>query len=288
MTADFEFDFGKMVERFRQLRAEAKAVKTVPPDDRLIYWSALDDPGSWLNDPGSWPNVGTVTFEEPPMKRTKPSPAIFDYDTIREHRAVMFQGAPSGKVYGKHGLEHDFEFSSDNCHRCYMPQWILEDTDFEGDGNGCDPFTVCPGKPNGEKCVNCGRNAVHASYEEQIPMCWACGNDSEGDLADRRRARLHRIDKRVRDHLAAKKRFDYGKSVIGLLADVQKEATAELRSQLTGKSADLLIVDDPFEPAMVAMPVGYNPYCACADCRGHRERIGEGNVDEGVGFEGTS
>jgi len=127
--------------------------------------------------------VALNSISHPLPPRTKPSPAIFDYDSIREKRAVMFEGKPSGKVYGPNGLEHDFHPGNDLCTRCLMSAWMRED------GHG--PI-ACPGKPFGEKCITCGKNAVHDL--DGVLACWACGNDSTHEAArhaTRRDARAH-------------------------------------------------------------------------------------------------
>lgn len=107
--------------------------------------------------------------------------AIFDTDAIRLRLRQLRGEAPTGSFYrqGKDGkLEcltsgHDWnDWLADKCMRCGYTYMDLEDN--------IAP-KVCPGKIDGEACIECGKNAVVTIMDNKhwaSVRCLQCGNGS--------------------------------------------------------------------------------------------------------------
>lgn len=125
------------------------------------------------------------------ISHQKPSAAIYDMDAIR-HRAAQLRGeAPSGRYFrqlprlpvpgGRDGRVigttelvedgHDWDYATDRCARCrHTAMGVME---------GFAP-KVCPGKVTGERCIECGENAVQTAQALGAQLykvwCLSCGH----------------------------------------------------------------------------------------------------------------
>lgn len=119
--------------------------------------------------------------------RRKPE-AVFDYDAIANRVAQLRGDAPSGRYFKEAESRapgdrrpithtylvqdgHDWDFPSDRCTRCLHT--------YMGMTEGFAP-KVCPGKVTGERCIECGKNAVQTAGASGAAYykvwCLACGH----------------------------------------------------------------------------------------------------------------